>query len=474
MLEYLRNAADKPLAKVLMFILIFSFVGWGAAEWIFGGATRDTTLLSVGDADISVQQFNNEKSRQLSQMSKEEQRATYTDPAKASALTNSVMSKITIDQLALNRANDLGFVVSDKRIAEEIKHHPQFQMNGEFVPWMFDMFIQNSGMSEEMIANSLRGDILRNMTLGATNVALSVPQFAVDAAYNARYAKRGVNYATVKFADYKVQNPSDEDLKNYYAQNPQIVPEARTVSYVFVAADMNKPDIYDEKFKVAQQVEDMIISGDSMKTAADKHKAKYAKIEKIERGKKTSDKILTDDLVAKLFSMESGSESELLELKDGFVILRVDEVHPQHNAEFNDVKNSLVAGWKKSEQRKKAYVDANEKLIALNKGEDVKNLKKADVTRTDGAPLVILNAVFAGKTGDNVMVEDGDAFYVVNIGKTTMPKADKAKKESLRKELEKMSEEKIQQIRLGFENCLSIEKVEIYTNSKSKFKLFCK
>ncbi len=439
MLEYLRNAADKPLAKVLMFILIFSFVGWGAAEWIFGGATRDTTLLSVGSADISVQQFNNEKSRQLSQMSKEEQRAAYTDPAKASALTSSVMSKLTIDQLALNRAEDLGFVVSDKRIAEEIKNYPQFQSNGEFVPWMFDMFLQNSGMSEQDVANSLRADILRNMTLGAVNVALSVPQFAVDAAYNARYAKRDINYATVKFANYKVENPSDEDLKNYYAQNPQIVPETRTISYVFIAADMNKPDIYDEKFKVAQQIEDMIISGDSMKTAADKHKAKYVRVEKIERGKKTSDKILTDDLVAKAFSMESGSESELLELKEGFAILRVDEVIAQHNAEFNDVKKSLVAGWKTSEQRKKAYIDANEKLIALKKDNDLKNLKNASVTRTDGAPLVILNATFAGHDGDNVMVEDSDAFYIVHIGKTTMPKEDKAKKASLRKELEKMS-----------------------------------
>lgn len=439
MLEYLRNAADKPLAKVLMFILIFSFVGWGAAEWIFGSSSRDTTLLSVGDADISVQHFNNEKSRQLSQMSKDEQRATYTDPAKSAALTNAVMSKLTIDQLVLNRANDLGFVVSDKRIADEIKSYPEFQENGQFSTWKFDMLLQSSGMSEEAIANSLRGDILRGMTLGAMNVPLSMPNFAVDAAYNARYAKRDVNYTTVKFADFKVGDATEEQLKSYYAQNPQVVPETRTVSYVFVAADMNRPDIYDEKFKVTQQIEDMIISGDSMKTAAEKHGAKYVKVAKIERGKKVDDKILSGDLVAKLFAMDSGTESELLELKEGFVILRVDEVHPQHNAEFNDVKKSLVGAWKKAEQRKQAYVKANEKLIALNKDNDVKNFKNVAVTRTEGAPLVVLNAAFAGKMGDNVMVEDGDAFYVMNIGKTTMPKEDKAKKESLRKELEKMS-----------------------------------
>lgn len=439
MLEYLRNAADKPLAKVLMFVLIFSFVGWGAAEWIFGSSSRDTTLVSVGDADISVQHFNNERSRQLSTMTKDEQRATYTDPAKASALTNTVMSKITIDQLALNRAKDLGFVVSDKRIAEEIKSYSQFQVNGEFSPWMFDMVMQSSGMNEQDIANSLRSDILRNMALGAINVPLNIPQFAVDAAYNARYAKRDVNYFVVKFVDYKVGEPTEEQLKTYYAQNPKIVPETRTVSYVFVAADMAKPDIYDEKFKVAQKIEDMIISGDSMKAAADKHKAKYVKIAKVERGKKLDDKVLTNDLVAKLFSMESGSESELLELKNGFVILRVDDVHAEHNAEFNDVKKSLVGAWKKSEQRKKAYGSANEKLIAVNKGEEIKGAKKVSVTRTEGAPLVILNAAFAGHQGDNVMVEDGDAFYIVSIGKTTMPKSDKTKKASLRKELEKMS-----------------------------------
>ena len=119
--------------------------------------------------------------------------------------------------------------------------------------------------------------------------------------------------------------------------------------------------------------------------------------------------------------------------------MRVDEIVAEHNAEYKDVKSSLVDGWKKTEQRKKAYEKANEKLIALNKGENVKDLKSASVSRTEGAPLAVLNIAFAGKVGDNAIAEDGGAFYVLNIGKDTMPASDKAKKESLRKELEKMS-----------------------------------
>ena len=163
MLEYLRNAADKPVAKVLMYVLIFSFVGWGAAEWIFGTSARDTNLISVGGEQVSVQQFNNERSRELASMSKDEQRTAYTDPAKASALTNSVMSNLTTNQLILNRARDLRFVVSDKRIADEVRANPQFQVNGEFSPWMFEMVLQNSGLNEQDIVNALRGNVLRQM-----------------------------------------------------------------------------------------------------------------------------------------------------------------------------------------------------------------------------------------------------------------------------------------------------------------------
>jgi hypothetical protein len=263
-----------------MFILIFSFVGWGAAEWIFGGASRDTTLIHVGNADVSLQQFNNERSQQLASMSKEEQRASYTDPAKAAALTSSVISKLTTNQLAMNRAKDLGFVVSDKRIAEEIKTHPQFQVNGQFQPWLFDMVLQNSGLTEQDIANSLRGDILRNMALGAVNVPLSVPQFAVDAAYNARYAKRAIKYSTVKFDDYKAKDPTDEQLKTYYASHPVIVPETRSVSYVFVASDNSKPDAYDAGYKKMQEIEDMIISGDSVKLQQINTKRNMLKLQK--------------------------------------------------------------------------------------------------------------------------------------------------------------------------------------------------
>ena len=439
MLEYLRNAAEKTWAKILMFVLIFSFVGWGAAEWIFSGASRDTTLVRVGGADISVQQFNNERSRQLATMSKEEQRTTYTDSAKSAALTQKVIGTLTMNQLALNRAKDLGYFVSDKRIADEIRSYPQFQNNGHFEPWMFDMVLQNSGLTERDFANILRNDVLRQMSLGAVSTPIDVPEFAVNALYNARYAKREIKYLPVKFSDFTVNEPTVEQLKTYYAQNPKIVPEQRSVSYVFVSADMNKPDEYDAGFKKAQQVEDMIISGSSMQEAADKFKIKYVTIPAFARNANIDDKVLSENLVNKVFSMNAGMESELMELKDGFVILRVDDIVAEHNADFESVQNTLIANWKKAEQRKNAYIKANEILVELNKGGDFKNAKSATVSRTEGAPIVVLNSAFAQRNGENIITEDTDAFYVLHIDKNVAPKMDSTKHEAIRKELKNMT-----------------------------------
>ncbi|MDO4423995.1 MAG: SurA N-terminal domain-containing protein, partial [Pseudomonadota bacterium] len=148
MLEYLRNASEKPVAKVLIWLLSFSFVGWGVAEWIFGSTNTDTSLVNVGKNSVSIQQFNAQKSSDLAAMTRDQQRAIYTDAAAQNAFNQEVLKKVTANQLVENRATDLGYVVTDKRIAQTIRETPEFQVNGEFSTLAFDRLLNNSGMDE--------------------------------------------------------------------------------------------------------------------------------------------------------------------------------------------------------------------------------------------------------------------------------------------------------------------------------------
>lgn len=470
MLEYLRNAADKPVAKILIGILAFSFVGWGVAEWIFGSVAGDTTLVKVGDSEITMQQFSLEKNRQLSLMTRDQQRATYADPSLTQALNEQVMSALTTQAMADSRAEDLGFVVSDAQIAREIREFPEFQLNGEFSTYLFDSVLANSGYSEAAFADILRKQVLRGYVLGAMSVPVNVSDFMVKAAYNARYGQRQIDYVAVDFSDFDIGTPTDEQLRMYYDQNPHVIPEQREVSYVLIPADMDKPDSYDEAYDQAVLVEDDIIAGDAMADAAKRHNAKYVSLGTFDAGSRPVDEILTDNMMNRIFDMEEGLESELIESKKGFVIVRVDKIIPSHNAKFDTIKKNLVSDWKRSEQRKQAYIKANELLVDLNDKGTLPGKKTVTITRASGAPLDVLSAAFNSEVGTNSIVNGQNSFYVLHIEKETAPSLDEKKMADIRKELEKSINKEI----IDDYNAFLIRKYPIKVNEKVFNRFFAK
>ena len=445
MLEYLRNAAEKPVAKVLMGILIFSFVGWGVAEWVFGISSSDTVLMRVGDAKVSVQQYSNMKSNELARLSRDEQRKIYTDPAAMATFQTKIMNTLSSQQMLANHANHLGYVISDHEIAQIIRDMPEFQQDGKFSSARFDFITQNYGYSESAIANMIRAERLNFMVMAPNDLMVKTPDFAVTATYNARYSERDIEYATVKTSDFKVGTPSDEELRNYYAQNPRKIIESRDVSYVLLPAEMDKPDVYEEKIKIAQKLEDDIIAGETLANAAKKHGAKYTRYNSVSSTNIPNDKIFDNSVLAKIFDMDEGLESEMLETKSGFVILRIEKINPEHNAEFESVKKDLVNEWRHNEQKKQAYVRANELLVDLNKTGKLANGKTATVSRTTGAPLDVLVATFKNPVGNNSIVSTDNEFYVLHVANEKNPTADAKKMETLKTEVSNMTKHHIQE-----------------------------
>ena len=439
MLEYLRNASEKPIAKVLITILAFSFVGWGVAEWIFGNVMSDTTLVRVGGDKVSVQQYNLERSRELATMSKDEMRNVYIDPIAAEKFQNDIISKLTTQTMVEKRGREMGFIVSDRRVAREIREYPEFQDDGKFSTLKFDTVLRNSGYSEAEFAEILRAGVLRSMVLGSMSAPIKTPKFATSTMYNARYAERDIDYTTVKFDDFKVGKPTDDDLRTFYATHPQTIAETRNASYVLVPADMSKPDEYSEAYDTAIKVEDAIIGGDSLKDAASKNKSKFVSIKPFSAEKLPTDDVLTDAMISKLFTMDEGSESELIETKSGFVIMRLDKITPAHTAEFDAVKKTLANDWAREEQKKKAYVRANDILVDVKAGKPMEKKKSTNVSRTNGAPDDVLIAAFKSDIGTSSIVPGKNAFYVMTVKSDAKPKLDSKKSADLEKEVAKMS-----------------------------------
>ena len=151
------------------------------------------------------------------------------------------------------------------------------------------------------------------------------------------------------------------------------------------------------------------------------------------RDKRPVDTVLTDSVMNTLFDMAEGTETELLETKQGFVLARVDQVVPAHNAEFDAVRGNLAADWVRAEQKKQAYVRANEILTAAKDG-DSAGMQKATVSRGSGAAAEVLSAAFNNEIGDVGIAPGTDAFYVVRVNAQAIPAVDSAKMADVRKE----------------------------------------
>ena len=384
MLEYLRNASERPIAKVLIGILMFSFVGWGVAEWIFGATSHNNNIATVGDIKISLDSFNNKRQFKMYALSKTQQKQLYKDDNAMNDFNRQILSDMARDIIITNRANDMEFIVKDKQVVDYIMSNKKFQKDGKFAQDKFDEALAESGVMEEDFMNIVRTDIMDEMVRGSLDIPVNIPDFVVKAQYNSRYLKKKLEYVSVKFADFKIsEKPTDDQLREFYAKNPQIVPESRQVSYVLLSGNLDKPDEYDAKYSKMQQLEDDIISGDSLSDAAKKHDAKFVKLNAFSMGNRPVDVLLSDSVVKKIFDMEQGLESEIIETKKGFVIFRVENIISEHNEDFERVRDKLVADWKAGQQKKQAYIHANDLLINLNKSSELKNAKSVTVSRKD-------------------------------------------------------------------------------------------
>ncbi|MCL2338711.1 MAG: SurA N-terminal domain-containing protein, partial [Proteobacteria bacterium] len=202
MLKYLRDASERPLAKILMGVLIFSFVGWGAANWILGqGNSMDNAIMRIGGTPLKLTAFEQERNRALQGLTRDQQKQIYADRDAGAYFSQQILTKLSTQIMLDKRADALGLTITDAGIAAAIRSEPVFQENGRFSASRFDAMLANSGMTDDAFAAWMRASVTRDMLVSAvsTNFA-AAPDFVVTAMYNARYAMRNIQFAAVPFA----------------------------------------------------------------------------------------------------------------------------------------------------------------------------------------------------------------------------------------------------------------------------------
>jgi peptidyl-prolyl cis-trans isomerase C len=154
---------------------------------------------------------------------------------------------------------------------------------------------------------------------------------------------------------------TDEEVRTYYESNKSkfVRPEARRLTHILISF---KPEASSEermlKKQRAQEVVDQIKAGADMMVLARKYsdgpyRVKGGDLGLVHRGR------LDPDLEKEAFKLKSGQLSGIIETIYGYNVVRVEEIRPPEQLEFEDVsekiKKQLTA--KKESQLRQALAD---------------------------------------------------------------------------------------------------------------------
>ncbi|RXJ74707.1 peptidylprolyl isomerase [Veronia nyctiphanis] len=394
MMERLREGANSFVVKIILALIIFSFVFAGVGNYLVGGTS--TPAAKVGDREISrndfEQVYQNERARMQNQAG-EFFTALLGDPSYLAEFRRNVLDRMVNDVLLEEQASELGMRISDQQIKEAILAMPQFQQGGSFDNDMYKAALRRAGFTPESFAEYMRRELVREQLVSGLQGSEFVLKGELDSQYKLENQTRKVSTLTLPVSDFAAKaDVTEQELQDYYQQNASqfVRPEKFKIAYVEVSGDSiadNAP-VTDEEVQeyyeankgtystaAQRKVSHILIEGDSdeAKQKAEallselKSGADFATLAKENSADTFSAEqggqldwfeagVMDPEFEKASFAMsEKGQLSEVVQSSFGYHILKLDDLKDVVTKPLETVKAEIVEQLKQQHAAEKFY-----------------------------------------------------------------------------------------------------------------------
>jgi len=468
-MDNLRTKVNSPFIKLILAIIILSFVLTGVAGYMIGGTSNDA-------AEVNGQPISREQLQQAFAQERQSLQEYLGDKFSEVAgneesmklLRRQALDNLINNELINQYANELNLSASDAQIERAIFAMSIFQTNGKFDSEKYRNILSQYNVNADNFAAQIRTDLVRAQLAKAfTGSDFALPSEVKNYA-ELFLQEREIRTATLSLADIEAKQTATEDeLKDYYNanQNSFISPEKVQVSYVEIDAaslpeltvsDAEIKTYYDQNLKnytQAQQNHYSMIQVASEKEAneiLDQLKAgaqfdvlaSEKSTDKFSAGNKGvigwMEEASTPAEIANAKLTEKGQLSAPIKSGSNFVIFRLDDIKPESTKPFDEVKDSIKTTLTQDKNVKQFY-DLQQKVseAATNDNESLASVEEVSglkVVTTDwfdknNPPAAlnfpkVINEIFSerlvdknGSTGINsdVINVEGDRAFVVRV-----------------------------------------------------------
>ncbi|HGW6091778.1 TPA: peptidylprolyl isomerase [Serratia marcescens] len=470
MMDNLRAAANHVVLKIILALIILSFVLTGVGNYLIGGSGDYAAKVNgqtIERAQLE-QAFQSERSRMQQQLG-DQFSALAGNEGYMQQMRRQVLSQLIDNMLLDQYAKKLGLAVSDDQIKDAIRKAPYFQTNGQFDNAKYLDLIGRMGYTADNFAQSMRQQLVNQQLIQAFGESGFVLPSESQAMAALVLQERDVRLATIDLKALQAkQSAGDDELKAYYDQNKNsfIAPEQVKVSYIPLdAASMqdkvkvSEEDIsayYDQHKSSYGQPERKNYSVIQLKTEAEAN----AVLDELKKGadfatlakEKSTDIIsrrtggelgwlepeTTADELKQANLTEKGQLSGVVKSSVGFLIVRLNDIEPEKVKLLSEVHDAIAkqvqqekavdAYYALQQKVSEAATSDNESLASAEEAAGVKAAQSDWFTR-DNIPAAlnfkpVVQAIFDGSLiGENgapgsnsdVITVDGDRAFVVRV-----------------------------------------------------------
>lgn len=234
MLNSLRSSGSNIFVWIIILLLIVGLAGFGINQ--SGGGQARTAVASVGDADITVEEYVQALNNETRRLSQQFRTNITVEQLSQFGVDRQILSELLNNAALDNEAMQAGVSAGDEIVRENLMATPAFMgADGSFSQTAYEFSLSNAGLEpsdyDEMIRRESARQIFRAVVAGGTKLPDSGPQAMV----NYLSEERAIDWLRIlpSHLATPVETPDDATIQAQYDDNQDayIVPESRKITY---------------------------------------------------------------------------------------------------------------------------------------------------------------------------------------------------------------------------------------------------
>ena len=399
MLNFVRKYSKSWGIKVLLWLVIIVFVGWGGYLY---QTRHEYDVARVGDHYISHAEYDTAYNNMVEGVRKQFGGALPDDLMRALNLREQALQSLIQQYLVLRGAKDLGLTATNDEVRRKILEIPAFQTEGKFDAKRYEGMLRQMRMTPDVFEQEMSEDITTRKVQSFIKGRAVVTEDEILTGYHLNRDRIKVAYVALDPGSFENGvTVAEPDLQAFYQKNQgrYMEPEKREIAYVLLSKEDLEKEIRPSEDEINRFYEDNVarfnrekqvraqhillrVKPDAPQADVEKIRAQAVKIlDEARKGKDFADlakKYSQDEATAKkggelgffpskqmdpgfsaaAFALQPDEISDIVRTPYGFHIIKSEEITEARTAPIGEVRAEIVKDIKSQGAQDMAFKQA--------------------------------------------------------------------------------------------------------------------